>query len=443
MKVAVVGTGISGLVVADGLARAGHELAVYEAGTWVGGHTNTVDVDDGGRPLAIDTGFIVFNERTYPNFMALMERLGVAWKPSDMGFSVRCDSRAGRSRTEYNGSSLGQLFAQRSNVLRPAFLRMVRDILRFYREAPELLQGAADPTLGEFLEAGGYSRSFVDQHLVPMASAVWSARPDLLLGFPMRFLVKFFENHGFLQLEDRPQWLVIRGGSREYVGPLTAPFADRIRLATPVARVVRDGGGVLVTDAHGATERFDRAVLACHSDQSLRMLADASPLEREVLGAFAYQRNDAVLHTDPGVMPVRKRAWASWNYHVSEPAAELPTVTYWMNRLQGLEAARDYFVTLNRTASIDPTRVLRSFVYHHPIFSPAAVRAQERHGEVDGCHGVHFCGAYWGWGFHEDGVKSGLEVLANLLPDRELTPGSAGAGRSIEGATTASEPVRR
>ena len=409
MKIAIVGTGISGLVAAERLS-AQHQLTVFEAGAYIGGHTHTVDVETPAGPLAVDTGFIVFNQRTYPNFLDLMQRLGVAWKPSDMSFSVRCE----RTGVEYNGSSLGQLFAQRRNALRPSFLRMVRDIMRFYREAPELMAGERDPTLGEFLAAGGYSRSFVDQHLVPMASAVWSARADRLMNFPMRFLVKFFENHGFLQLKDRPQWLVIRGGSREYVGPLTASFAERIRLRTAVARVVRDGPGVVLTTASGEQERFDRVVLACHSDQSLRMLADATPLERELLGAFSYQRNDAVLHTDAGVMPRLKRAWASWNYHVGEPVSELPTVTYWMNRLQGLEVERDYFVTLNRSDDIDPRQVLRSFVYHHPIYSPEAVRAQARHSEIDGRNGVHFCGAYWGWGFHEDGVKSGLAVVRNL-----------------------------
>jgi len=409
VKVAVVGTGIAGLVAAERL-QAEHALTVFEAGGWVGGHTNTVDVETETGPLAIDTGFIVFNERTYPGFLALMRRLGVSWQPSDMSFSVRCESGG----IEYNGSSLGQLFAQRRNALRPSFLRMVRDILRFYREAPALLASGKDPTLGEFLERGRYSRAFVEQHLVPMGSAVWSARPDRMLGFPMRFLAQFFQNHGFLQLEGRPQWLVIRGGSREYVAPLTAPFADRIRLNAPVARVVRRGDGVVLTTAGGAEERFDRVVLACHADQSLRLLADASPLERRLLGAFAYQRNEALLHTDARVMPRRKRVWASWNYHVARPPAELPTVTYWMNRLQGLAARRDYFVTLNRSAEIDPAQVLRSFVYHHPIYSAEAVRAQARHGEIDGRNGVHFCGAYWGYGFHEDGVQSGLAVARNL-----------------------------
>jgi predicted NAD/FAD-binding protein len=413
VRVAVIGTGISGLVAAERLC-ARHELTVFEAGDHVGGHTNTIDVDEGGRRLAIDTGFIVFNQRTYPRFIELMTRLGVAWQPSDMSFSVRCEA----SGIEYGGSSLDQLFAQRRNALRPSFLCVVRDLQRFYREAPAVLAderpGAADVTLGDWLRERRYSRAFIDRHLVPLASAVWSARTDRLLDFPLRFLVRFFDNHGFLQLRDRPQWLVIRAGSRSYVGPLTARFADRIRLRTPVARIVRRDGGVIVSTGPGAEERFDRAVLACHSDQALRVLADATPLERELLSAFEYQRNEAVLHTDPAVMPRLRRAWSSWNYHVAEAASELPTVSYWMNRLQGLSCERDYFVTLNRSAEIDPRRVVRSFVYHHPSFSPAAVRAQARHGEIDGRHGVHFCGAYWGFGFHEDGVRSGLAAAAGL-----------------------------
>ena len=410
MRIAVVGTGISGLVAARRLAR-DHDVHVFESGDHVGGHTCTVDVDTPSGPLAIDTGFIVFNEKTYPGFCGLLKELGVPWKASDMSFSVRCDATG----LEYNGTSLDGLFAQRTNLLRPGFWRMVRDILRFYREAPAVLEGDdLDTTLGEFLEAGRYSPLFVEKHLIPMGAAVWSSRPDTMRAFPLRFLVQFFHNHGFLQVDDRPRWLVVEGGSREYVAPLIAPFADRIRLRTPVVRVERTARGVGLRTAAGDEELFDRVVLATHSDTALRMLADASPLEREVLGALGYQRNEVLLHTDASLMPRRRRAWASWNYHVTDPAAELPTVTYWMNALQGLDVDTDYFVTLNRSADVDPARVLRSFVYHHPIFSTAAVRAQARHAEIDGVSGVHFCGAYWGYGFHEDGLQSALAVLRNL-----------------------------
>ncbi len=411
MRIAVVGTGISGLVAARRLHEDGHDLAVFEAADYVGGHTHTVDVDTADGPLAVDTGFIVFNERTYPNFVALLRELGVAWKESDMSFSVRCE----RTGLEYNGTNLNGLFAQRANVLRPSFWRMVRDILRFYREVPAVLETPDDDvTLGDYLDARGYSELFVEKHLVPMGAAVWSSRPDQMRAFPLRFLVQFFHNHGFLEVDDRPQWLVVEGGSRSYVGPLTAPFADRIRLSTPVVHVSRCEDGVRVRTADGDTQSFDRVVLATHADTSLRMLADATRLEREVLGAFAYQRNEAVLHTDDALMPRRRRAWASWNYHVTDPAADLATVTYWMNNLQRLEAETPYLVTLNRSHDVDPSKVLRRFVYHHPIFTTRSVRARRRHAEIDGVHGVHFCGAYWRYGFHEDGVLSALAVLQNL-----------------------------
>ena len=410
MRIAVVGTGIAGMVAAHRL-HPQHDVTVYEASARIGGHTNTVELEVEGRKLAIDTGFIVFNERTYPHFCALLKSLGVAWQASDMSFSVRCDGTG----LEYNGTSLNGLLAQRSNALRPSFWRMVRDVGRFYREAPDVLEHGDDgETLGAFLERRRYSRPFVERHLLPMASAVWSARPDEMREFPLRFLVRFFYNHGFLQLDGRPQWLVVRGGSHAYVERLTAPFRERIRLGAPVVRVRRAPEGVRVRTAAGDEATYDRVVLAAHADQSLRMLADATPREREILGAFGWQRNEAVLHTDTRLMPRKRRAWASWNYHLSSPPSDLPTVTYWMNNLQGFGGPTQYLVTLNRADAIDPAKVLRSFVYHHPIYSPAAVRAQSRRGEIDGVAGVHFCGAYWGYGFHEDGVRSALDTVRRL-----------------------------
>ncbi len=412
MKIAVVGTGISGLVAARELCRE-HEVTVFEAADRVGGHTHTVDIETPKGNLPVDTGFIVFNDKTYPEFCRLLSELGVARKPSDMSFSVRCEGTG----LEYNGTSLDGLLAQRTNALKPSFWRMVRDILRFYKEAPFALASEGDDTtLGEFLERGRYSSMFVEKHLIPMGAAVWSARPDVMRSFPLRFLLQFFQNHGFLQVDDRPQWLVIPGGSRNYVRPLTEPFRDRIHLRTPVTRIERVAGGVAVR-AGGEQRLFDRVVLATHSDTSLKMLAAPTPLEQEILGAFGYQRNEVVLHTDTTLMPRRRRAWASWNYHVTDPAAELPTVTYWMNNLQGFEAREDYLVTLNRTADIAPDRVLREFVYHHPIYSTRTVQAQRRHAEIDGVAGVHYCGAYWGWGFHEDGVKSALAVTRRLASE--------------------------
>ncbi len=415
MKVCVVGTGISGLVAARELNRE-HDVTVFEAGDWIGGHTNTVDVETESGRLAVDTGFIVFNESTYPHFCALLRELGVPWQESDMSFSVRCESTG----LEYNGTSFNGLFAQRSNLLRPAFWRMVKDIMRFYREAPDVLKRPDDPTtLGEYLERGGYSRLFIEKHLIPMGAAVWSSTAETMRAFPMRFLVQFFHNHGFLRVEDRPQWLVVEGGSREYVKRLVEPFVDRVHLRTPVVHVERTARGVRVCTEQGEESFFDRVVLATHADTSLRMLSDASPLEREILGAFEFQRNEAVLHTDARLLPRRERAWASWNYHIDEGGAGLPTVTYWMNNLQKLASDTPYFVTLNRTAEIDESRVLRSFVYHHPIFSTRTVTAQSRHAEIDGVNGVHFCGAYWGYGFHEDGVQSALTSVSHL---REEAP---------------------
>jgi len=411
VKIAVVGTGIAGLVVARGLARE-HALTVFEAADWIGGHTHTLEVPGtDGRPVAVDTGFIVFNRRTYPRFCKLLAELGLEAQPSDMSFSVRCEGTG----LEYSGSNWNGLLARRRNALDPRFWRMLFDIARFYREAPPTLAEPDDGrTLGEFLRQGRYSRPFVEQHLAPMASAVWSARRADLDGFPLRFLVQFFENHGFLTVEGRPQWLVVPGGSQRYVERLVAPFRERIRLATPVTRVTRVAEGVLVRTARGQEERFDRVVLATHGDQALRLLSDARPRERELLSTFTTQANDVVLHTDARVMPRRKRAWSSWNYHLAPTPSELPTVTYWMNRLQDLRGPRDWFVTLNRTDELEPAQVLARFTYRHPLTTRASVAAQARHAEIDGQDGVHFCGAYWRFGFHEDGVWSGERVLARL-----------------------------
>lgn len=408
MKIAIVGSGIAGLTVAHHL-HAEHDITVFEAADWIGGHTHTVDVETPRGTLAIDTGFIVFNEHTYTEYCKLLRELGVAWQASDMSFSVHCAA----SGLEYNGTDMNGLFAQRRNLVRPRFWGMLRDIKRFYQEAPRVLQAGADElTLGEFLTAGGYGEWFIDKHLIPMGAAVWSATRATMWAFSMRFLVQFFHNHGFLQVHDRPQWLTVVGGSRAYVERLTAPFADRIHLNTPIAAVRRGADGVQLVTKDGGEHTFDRVVLATHGDTSLRLLTDADATERAVLSAFRTQPNEVTLHTDARQMPTTRRAWASWNYHIGKSA--LPTVTYWMNRLQNLDTERDYFVSLNRDADIDPTQVVRRFVYRHPVFSPEAVAAQQRHAEIDGRNRVHFCGAYWRYGFHEDGVVSGLEVVRNF-----------------------------
>lgn len=409
MRIAVIGTGISGMTAAY-LLNPRHDLVVFEAADRVGGHAHTVEVDDPNGAAPIDTGFIVCNDRTYPNFLKLLARIGVAPQPSDMSFSVRCE----RSGLEYSGGSWNGLFAQRSNVLRPSFHRMLADIVRFNRDAPRLLETDEEgPTLIDYLRTTRYREEFVNRYLIPMGAAIWSSSPAQMMEFPARSLVAFFKNHGLLEVFNRPQWLTIPGGSRTYVNRLTAPFRERIRLNSAVRAVRRDEAGVIVCTSHGE-ERFDRAILATHSDQSLRMLTDATTAEREILQALPYQENDVVLHRDDALMPRSKRAWSSWNYHLPAQPASRATVTYWMNRLQRLSARRNYCVTLNREDAIDAREILGRYVYHHPISSRAGVAARSRWAEVSGANRVAFCGAYWGNGFHEDGVTSALRVAATF-----------------------------
>jgi predicted NAD/FAD-binding protein len=410
MRIAVIGSGISGLVAAHHLCRA-HDVTVYEAGSHIGGHTHTVDVEYDGRMHAVDTGFIVYNDWTYPNFIALLEELGVPWQPSNMSFSVRCE----KTGLEYNGTRLNSLFAQRRNLVRPSFLRMVADILKFNRRAPALLTNDADGiSLGDYLHREGYSRSFLEHYIVPMGAAIWSSRPIDMLHFPARFFVEFFANHGFLSVDKRPTWRVIRGGSREYVRRLTAPFAGRIHLSTPVQSLQRHAHRVSLRLANGGVEHFDQVFMACHSDQALALLADPSPQEREILGSIAYQANEAVLHMDERLMPRRPLAWAAWNYHLPRERHERVTVTYNMNILQSLDARAQFLLTLNRGAEVDPRKILGSYVYHHPVYTTAAVAAQKRRPEINGVNRTYYCGAYWGYGFHEDGVKSALASLADF-----------------------------
>ena len=406
-KIAIVGSGISGLSCAYRLKKSGHEITVYEAADYIGGHTHTVETDFGGERAFIDTGFIVFNDRTYPSFIKLLGEIGVDYQPTEMSFSVRND----RAGLEYNGTDLGGLFAQRSNLVRPRFYRLLRDIMHFNKAVKSCSEADSEATIGAFLDRSGYSPWFTDNYLLPMISAIWSMGIEDCRDFPLGFFTKFFDNHGLLELVNRPQWYTIIGGSSSYIPPLTAGFRQDILLNTAVQRVERTAEGVLVHSTAGST-RFDQVVLACHGDQALALLDNPHENERRVLANFSFSSNRVVLHTDQSHLPRRRRAWASWNYQVTERGAEFSTLTYNMNILQRLDTSYTYLVTLNQ--EIDPACVIREFEYSHPVYNPAMIEAQKQWPLISGADRVHFCGAYWYNGFHEDGVKSGLRVFEAL-----------------------------
>ncbi len=425
-KIAVIGAGISGLSAAWLLGQA-HEVVLFEAEPRLGGHANTISVPDGdGGETAVDTGFIVYNARTYPNFVALLAELGVATQPTEMSFAASLDD----GRLEYSGTSLGGLFAQRRNLASLRFWAMLQGLVRFYRDATRDAQvgHAADMSLGDYLAAGGYGDAFRDDHLLPMAAAIWSAPCSEILGYPARAFLRFHHNHGLLQLSDRPVWRTVSGGSARYVARLHERFSGGVRLGTPVRQVRRLPNEVLVS-GEGWSEHFDEVVFATHADRTLAMLADPDPLEASALGAFRYSRNRAVLHSDDALMPRRRRAWASWN-HIGErgrPDAAC-SVTYWMNRLQDLSGTRPFFVTLNPPATLRRDAILHEEFYAHPIFDQAALAAQERLWVLQGARRSWFCGAYFGSGFHEDGLQAGLAVAEALGDVRRpwLVPDESG-----------------
>ncbi|MBV4541802.1 NAD(P)/FAD-dependent oxidoreductase [Pseudomonas vlassakiae] len=411
MRIAIIGSGIAGLTCAHLLSRQ-HAVTVFEAADRVGGHTHTVDVQWRDQQFAVDTGFIVFNDWTYPQFIRLLHHLGVGSRVTEMSFSVH-DPRSG---FEYNGHDLLSLFAQRRNLLSPGFWGMLRDVLRFNRQAladldQQRIDGAT--TLGSYLRDNRYGQRFIEHYIVPMGSAIWSMSRADMLHFPLQFFVRFCRNHGLLSVNQRPQWRVIEGGSRSYLAPLCQPFAEHIRLNCPVQRVSRDDEGVNVTWAAGS-ERFDKVVFACHSDQALALLDAPSEQEQAILGAIRYASNDVVLHTDTRLLPRRRRAWASWNYRLGGSEQAPAALTYDMNILQGIDAPVTFCVSLNQTALIDPAQILARFEYAHPQYSLAAVAAQARQGELQGPLHSYYCGAYWANGFHEDGVLSALNVARHF-----------------------------
>lgn len=410
-RVAVIGAGISGLAAAYFLSRR-HEVHLFERDRRLGGHTNTVVVQGSDGPVALDTGFLVHNDRTYPNLVRLFQELGVDTQYTDMSFAVSCR----RTGLEYSSRGAAGFFAQPRNLFRPSHIHLLGEILRFNREAPGLLRtaNAGTVSLGEFLEARRFGDAFVSQYLLPMASAIWSASLDAIRAFPAVTLVRFFENHGLLTLTDQPRWKVVAGGSHTYVPLLTAPLSGRVTTDAGVERVSRGEAGVTVTFTHRPPESFDDVVFACHGDQVLTLLSDPSDAEREVFGRFRTTTNVACLHTDPALLPARPRARASWNYLLDADRDTPPTVTYDLNRLQRLSTREQYCLTLNPHVAIDESRVLGRFVYRHPLYDRNAIDAQARWSTVSGIRHTHYCGAYWGYGFHEDGLVSALRVARTM-----------------------------
>ena len=412
MKVAVIGSGIAGLATARGIAQ-NHEVTLFEADDRLGGHTNTVTVTIDGKTVNVDTGFIVHNRRNYPLFCRFIDDLNVASQDADMSFSVS------KSQPDFafSGSSLNGLFAQRQNLFSLSFWKLVRSIVRFGKigkatlvRADSLPDYEPPPTVAEFVKQHGFSQQFLENYLIPLGASIWSADPTTFLQFPTLALLSFFDNHGLLTFLKRPQWRTIVGGSQRYIDALVASTALDIRLGTPVHSVGRTNDGVLVTTSLGS-EVFDEIIVATHSDQALSLLSDPSAPEREILGSIRFQHNETVLHTDRSMLPANRRAWAAWNYHVPNDSTSHPTLTYWMNQLQGLETDRPLCVTLNRTEEINPADILGIYSYHHPIYDLAAFAAQSRWEEINGVNHTWYVGAWWGYGFHEDAMRSAQRVL--------------------------------
>ena len=412
LNIAVIGSGIAGMAAAW-LLNQRHRITVYEQNDYIGGHSNTVDVPCAGHPTPVDTGFIVYNEQNYPNLTALFRHFDVPTKPSEMSFSASIDGGS----FEYAGTNLNGLLGQRRNVLRPRFWSMLRDLLRFYREAPNLLtdRNNGDLSLGDYLRRGRYGAAFIEMHLLPMGAAIWSTTARQMEAYPVRSFVRFFVNHGLVNLKNRPAWRTVDGGSRQYVKRLTASYCDKIRFGGARA-ISRLPNGVVVEDRNGNVEAYDHVVVATHADEALQLLRDADAVEQQLLGAWRYTQNQAFLHSDPSLMPRRQKVWSSWNF-IGGMAADLDRklcVTYWMNRLQNLDPASPLFVTLNPVHKPRPATVMRTFEYAHPFFDRAALATQNKLWSLQGHRHTWFCGSYFGAGFHEDALQSALAVAEQL-----------------------------
>lgn len=412
-RIAIIGSGIAGLTAAR-LLHPHFDIQLFEQNDYVGGHTNTEDVTVDGRTYGVNTGFIVYNDWVYHNFNKLMSTLNIRREPTEMSFSVRDDN----SGLEYNGHNLDSLFAQRRNLISPTFLGMIRDILRFNKESQADLDAgklSPDLTLGEYFKQKKLGKAFIEKYIIPMGAAIWSSGESDMADFPALFFVRFFKNHGLLQVKDRPQWYVLSGGSRSYVAPLIEPFKDRVHLNKGVSRAVRDETAVQLVFEDGSSERFDQVVFACHSDQALAMLDAPTTDETQILGALPYSDNEVVLHTDERMLPKCRKAWAAWNYHIPTDPTQAVGLTYNMNILQNFKDAPVTFcVTLNRTDHIDPNKIIKRFSYSHPVFTRVGIEAQQNYHKIGNQNRTHFCGAYWFNGFHEDGVNSALRVVEDL-----------------------------
>lgn len=413
MKIAVIGAGISGLSAADILSEQ-HQVTVFEANEQIGGHADTHQIQVDGKVIAVDTGFIVFNPDNYPTFMELINKYSVKYQDSDMSFAV--SNRI--SGLEYNASSINQLFSQRKNLFNPRFYRMIKDIFRFYKESKHLLVEDSDISLGDYLKQNQYSPMFIDEHIIPMTCALWSGDSQTIYNFPAKFLVAFMNNHKMMQAFDRPVWKTILGGSREYLKAIEENCQFTISKGATITRVTRNSKSITI-EFKDQTSEFDKVVFACHSDQALRLIQEPTAEEQHVLGAIGYQENTICLHRDETVLPVNPNAWASWNVLIDEASSKQCTVSYYMNLLQSLPTQAPVIVSLNMQQKIDPDKIWKTIKYHHPIYNQSTINAQKNKHLVQGGKNSYFCGAYWGWGFHEDGARSGKEAALQLLKDIE------------------------